>query len=174
MVNEQVRVPAGVPVAAVVLALMAFLGLLFVACTAFAMLAMQSPLIPRIPTVRFWFGALDFLILALVAVSACTIVGLLRLKSWARYSMMLLGLLDFLAFAVMSVGVLIGRAQSGMTAMAIPNNPHITLGGILLAVAVLLAALALVGAWWVIYFNLKTVGLAFTEAEMYDALPDGQ
>lgn len=174
MVNAQVRVPAGVPVAAVVLGLMAFLGLLFVACTAFAMLATQSPLIPRIPTVRFWFGALDFLILALVAVSACTIVGLLRLKSWARYSMMLLGLLDFLAFAVMSVGVLIGRAQSGMTAMAIPNNPHITLGGILLAVAALLAALALVGAWWVIYFNLKTVGLAFTEAELWSSLPDGQ
>jgi hypothetical protein len=165
MVDERVRIPAGVIIAAVVLGLMAFVGLLFAACSAFALFVTHSRLIPRIPQVRLAAGGLDVLLLALVVLAACTIVGLFRLKLWARYAIVLLGLLDFVTFGLMAALVLIGRVKSGMAALPIPNNPHLTLGDILLGLAAFLAVLALIGVWWMIYFNIQPVRRVFAESE---------
>jgi len=165
MVDERVRVPAGVASAAVVLGLMAFVGLLTATGLAVAIFVIKSPLIPRIPAVRMGAAGVDALILALVILSAFTIAGLFRMKIWARYSITLLGLLDFLVFGLMTVGVLIGRVKSGMASMPIPNNPNLTLGEFMLGLAAFYAMLALVGVWWMIYFTAKPVRLAFAEAE---------
>jgi hypothetical protein len=165
MVDDRVHVPAGVVVAAVVLGLMAFVGLLIAACSAFALFVANSPLIPRIPSVRMVAGGLDALILALVIVAACAIVGLFRLKIWARYAITLLGLLDLLVFAVMTAGVLIGRMKSGMASMPIPHNPSLTLGEIMLWLAGFYAALALIGVWWMVYFNTRRVREIFAASE---------
>lgn len=159
------RVPAGVTIAAVVLGLMAFVGLLIAACSAFALFVANSPLIPRISSVRIVAGGLDALILALVILAACTIVGLFRLKIWARYAITLLGLLDLLVFAVMTAGVLIGRVKSGMASMPIPHNPTLTLGEILLWLAAFYAAMALIGVWWMVYFNTRRVRAIFADSE---------
>jgi hypothetical protein len=161
MDRYQRGVPAGVAVAAVVLGLMTFCGLLIVAFSSFALFVAHSAIIPRIPSVRIVAGGLDALILALVILGACTVVGLFRLKLWARYSITLLGLLDLLVFALMTAGVLVGRVKSGMATMPIPNNPGITLGDILLWLASFFAVLALVGLWWMIYFNTGRVRKLF-------------
>lgn len=153
--NEERRVPAGVVVAAVVLGLMAFVGLLIAAFSAFALFVARTALIPRIPSVRMAAGALDALLLILVILAAFTIVGLFRRKLWARYSMILLGLLDFVMFAIMTAGVLVARVKSGMEAMTLPNNPGVTLGEILLWLAAFYALLALIGVWWMVYFSRK-------------------
>lgn len=158
-------VPAGVAIAAVVLGLMTFCGLLIVAFSSFALFVARSAIIPRIPSVRIVAGGLDALILALVILAACTIVGLFRLKVWARYSITLLGLLDLLVFSLMTAGVLVGRVKSGMASMPIPNNPNITLGDILLWLAGFYAALALVGLWWMIYFNTSRVRKVFAASQ---------
>ena len=163
MVDDQVRLPAGVVAAAIVLGLMAFVGLLLAACSAFAMFVLNSPLIPRIPAVRLVAGGVDALILGLVILAACTIVGLIRQKIWARYSIVLLGLLDLLVFGLMAVGVLIARVKSGMATMPIPTRPGLTLGDILIWLAVFYGVLALIGVWWMIYFNVQHVRLAFAE-----------
>lgn len=163
MAKDQEGVPAGVVIAAVVLGLMAFVALLIAAFSAFALFVAHSAIIPRIPSVRIVAGGLDALILALVILAACTIVGLFRLKLWARYSITLLGLLDLLAFALMTAGVLVARAKSGMASMPIPNNPNVTLGDILLWLAGFYAALALVGVWWMIYFNTGRVRTIFAK-----------
>jgi hypothetical protein len=165
MTDEQVHVPAGVAVAAVVLGLMAFVGLLLASFSAFVQFVMHNPLIPRILVVRLAAAGMDALILALVILAACTIVGLFRLRLWARYSIVLLGLLDFLVFGLMALGLAIARARWSMAALPLPNNPHITLGDILLALAAFYAVLALIGVWWMVYFNLKPVRLAFANAE---------
>jgi len=165
MTDEQLHVPAGVAIAAVVLGLMAFLGLLAAAATAIALFVIKSPLIPHIPTVRMAAAGMDALTLALVILAVCTLIGLFRLKTWARYSIALLGLLDFLVFGIMTAGVLIARAKSGMSTLALPNNPSITLGDVLLGVAVFYAILALIGVWWMIYFNLGSVRTAFASRE---------
>lgn len=161
MDNDSRGVPAGVAAAAVVLGLLTFCGLLIVAFSTFALFIAHSAIIPRIASVRIVAGGLDALILALVILGACTVVGLFRLKVWARYSITLLGLLDLLVFALMCVGVLVGRVKSGMASMPIPNNPNITLGDILLWLAAFFAALALVGLWWMIYFNTGRVRKLF-------------
>lgn len=161
--NEQRRVPAGVAAAAIVLGLMAFVGLLIAAFSAFALFVARSALIPHIFSVRIAAGAIDALLLALVILSAFTIVGLFRLKLWTRYSMILLGLLDFAVFAIMCAGVLVARVKSGMAAMTLPNEPGVTLGEILLGLAVFYALLALIGVWWMLYFSRKRMRMVFTE-----------
>ncbi|HTW44293.1 MAG TPA: hypothetical protein VMD58_02010 [Acidobacteriaceae bacterium] len=165
MTDDRLHLPAGAVVAAVVLALMAFAGLLLTAAALIAQFVIQSPLIPRIPTVRVAAAGMDALVLALVILAVLTIIGLFRLRIWARYSIVLLGLLDFLVFAIMAIGVLVLRVRSGMASMPIPSNPHVTVGNILFALAALYGLLALVGLWWIIYFNSKSVRQIFADAE---------
>jgi hypothetical protein len=165
MANEEIDIPAGVVFAAVVLGLMAFVGLLFTGFSVIVLFVTHNPLIPRIPTVRMVAAGLDALMLALIILSACTLVGLFRLKIWARYSMVLLGLLDFLVFGLMAIAVMIGRARSGMAAAPLPNNPAITLGDVMIWVAAFYGVLSLIGVWWIIYFNMKSVRLAFADSE---------
>lgn len=165
MVDERVGTPAGMVVAAVVLGLMAFVGLVVAACSAFALFLSHHPVIPRITSVRLTVAGLDTLLLALVILSAFTIVGLFRRKSWARYSMTLLGLLDFVTFGLAAACILIGRVKWGMAAMPIPNHPNLTVGDIMLGFAAFYAGLALVGVWWMIYFNVRSVRLVFAETK---------
>lgn len=164
MVRDRTGAPAGVIIAAVVLAVMAFIALLVAACAAYIMFATNSALIPRIPSVRMVAGGLDALIVALVILSAATIIGLFRLKVWSRYSITILGLLDLLVFAFMAVGILVVRAKSGVAALTIPNNPGITLGEIMAGLASLYGVLALIGVWWMIYFNTERIRLVFAES----------
>lgn len=166
MVDDEERVPAGVGIAAAVLGLMALVGLLIVACSAFALFMTNTALIPRIPTVRLVVGIMDGLTLALVVLAASTVLDLFRMKQWARYSMIVLGSMDFIFFAVLMAGVLVGRVKSGMAAMPIPGHPALTLGDIMLVLAAFYAVMALIGLWWVVYFNLRPVRLAFADAEM--------
>jgi|SRR6185437_5960121 len=174
MDSDQIGVPAGVAIAAVVLGLMTFCGLLIVAFSSFALFVAHSAIIPRIPSVRIVAGGLDALILALVILGVCTVVGLFRLKLWARYSITLLGLLDLLVFSLMTAGVLVGRVKSGMASMPIPNNPTITLGDILLWLAGFYAVLALIGLWWMIYFNTSRVRKIFAASRTSLPAEDSQ
>lgn len=164
MVRDRAGAPSGVIIAAVVLGVMAFIALLIAACTAYVMFATNSALIPRIPSVRMVAGGLDALIVALVLLSAATIIGLFRLKIWARYSISVLGLLDLLVFGIMAAGVLVARAKSGMAALTVPSNPGITLGEIMMGLACLYGMLALIGVWWMIYFNTERIRLIFAES----------
>lgn len=164
MVRDRAGAPPGVIIAAVVLGVMAFIALFIAACAAYIMFATNSALIPRIPSVRMAAGGLDALVVALVILSAATIIGLFRLKIWARYSITLLGLLDLLVFAFMAAGVLVVRAKSGMAAMTVPNNPGLTLGEIMVGLACLYGLLALIGVWWMIYFNTERIRLVFAES----------
>lgn len=165
MNDEHVDVPAGVVIAAVVLGLMAFIALLFTGFSAIVLFVTHNPLIPRIPTVRMVAAGLDAVMLALVVLCFCTVYGLFRMKIWARYSVVLLGLLDFLAFGLMTVGILIGRVRSGMAAAPLPNNPNITIGDVMIWLAAFYAVLALIGVWWMVYFNTKHVRQAFAANE---------
>lgn len=164
MVRERAGAPPGVIIAAVVLAVMAFIALLIAACAAYVMFGTNSALIPRITSVRMIAGGLDALILALVILSAATIVGLFRLRIWSRYSISVLGLIDLLVFGIMAAGVLVARAKSGMAALSVPSKPGITLGEIMVGLACLYGALALIGVWWMIYFNTERIRLVFAES----------
>ncbi|HTV06415.1 MAG TPA: hypothetical protein VME86_13685 [Acidobacteriaceae bacterium] len=165
MTDDRLHLPTGAVIAAVILGLMAFVGLLLAAFSLIAQFFIRSPLIPHIPIVRIVAAGFDAVVLALVVLAVLTIVGLFRLRIWARYSMVLLGLLDFLVFGLMTAGVLIARVKSGMASMPMPNNPHLTLGDVLLALAAIYGVLAFIGLWWMIYFNAKSVRQVFADSE---------
>lgn len=165
MSDERLHLPAGAVVSAVILGLMAFVGLLFTFGSLIAQFVIKSPVIPRIPVVRMVAGGLDALMLALVILAVATIIGLFRLRVWARYSMVLLGLLDFLVFGLLTAAVLIARVKSGMAAMPVPNNPHLTVGEILITIAAVYGVLTLIGLWWMLYFSSQSLRKLFADAE---------
>lgn len=158
--------PAGVAIAAVVLGLMSFVGLLIAAASIIAQFVMNTPLIPHIPAVRMVSAGIDAFVIALVILAVCTIIGLFRLKAWARYSVLFLGLLDLLAFSFMAIGFLIARVKWWMAPLSLPNNPHLKVGDILLWLAIFYGILALIGVWWMIYFNAKSVRESFANAQL--------
>jgi hypothetical protein len=103
------------------------------------------------------FGLIELLI-AGWAIS--TIVGLVRLKNWARYSILVIGgLLAFIGLTSAASLALLPAifAQSNQQG-ALP--PHL-MQGLLIGLAVFYTAIAGTGVWWLVYFNLRSVKAYF-------------
>ena len=153
--------PAGISIAAIVLALMAIVGLLVAGLLVAVLFLKHYPIVPNIPTVRLFVVCFDLLIFLLVVWSIWTVVGLFQLKPWARFSMLALGALDLCFFGVQSVGLLMLRSRSDIS-MTMPTGPNgIHVSTVLLEIAAFDAVLALIGVWWLVYFSLPHVRLAF-------------
>ena len=101
-----------------------------------------------------------------------TVVGLFRFRLWARYSMIVLGVLDFLFFASLSAGLVWLRSNPFVVAMEARPNPGMPVspGALMIGLSAFYAVLALIGVWWVVYFNLARVRLAFAGARGFDTL----
>jgi hypothetical protein len=158
--------PAGVSIAAIVLALMAALGLLFAVLSIAAFFLTHNPIIPHIPVVRLFVACFNLLTLVLIAWCFWTVAGLFQLKPWARLSMMAIGGLDLCFFALQSVGLLVIRGRYDFAGLTIPNGSTthpglISVAEILLYVAAFDALMAVIGVWWLVYFNTQKVRLAF-------------
>ena len=153
--------PAGVSVAAVVLALMAAVGLLVASLLVAVLFLKHYPIVPRIPAVRLFVVCFDLLLLLMLLWSIWTVVGLFQLKPWARFSILALGALALCFFGVQSVGLLMLRSRYDLS-MMMPTGPGaVPVSTILLDIASLDALLALIGVWWLVYFSLLHVRLAF-------------
>jgi hypothetical protein len=160
--------PAGVNLSAVVLSLLILFGALVLAGSVAALFFTRNPLVPRIASVRIVLSAFDLLLLLLLCWCAWTVAGLFRLRSWARYSMLVIGVLDFLVFAVFCATMLLARRNPivvGMDAHPNPGMP-IPLGIMILTLAIIYGGIALIGLWWVVYFSLPPVRNAFAAAKM--------
>jgi hypothetical protein len=158
--------PVGVTLAAIVLALMAISGLLIAALAVSALFLTRHPIIPPIPAVKIFVVCFDLLMLLILLWSIWTIIGLFQLKLWARFSILALGALDLCFFGVQSVGLLVVRSRYDFSMIA-PGGIHVPT--VLLEVAMFDALLALIGVWWLFYFSLSHVRLAFGG----DARPGG-
>lgn len=158
--------PAGVNLAAVVLSLLICFGAVCLIGSIAALFLTRNPLVPRIATVRAILAGFDLLFLLFLAWCAWTVAGLFRLRSGARYSIIAIGVLDFLVFAAFSALMFVARRNPiviGMDAHPSPAMPF-PVGAILLAFALIYAGIALIGLWWVVYFNLGPVRMAFAAA----------
>ncbi len=161
MSAESTNKPVGISLAAIVLALMTAVGALFAAGSIAALFFTRHPIIPPIPTVKLFVICFDILMLLLLLWGIWTVVGLFKLKPWARFSILALGALDLCFFGLQSVGLLVLRTRAGFS-MMMPSGPGaINVSAILLEIAVLDALLALIGVWWLVYFSLSRVRLAF-------------
>ncbi|HTZ90138.1 MAG TPA: hypothetical protein VMA71_07350 [Alloacidobacterium sp.] len=155
--------PGGVFAAAIVLALMGAFGLLSTAFSAVTLFFTSHAIAPAIPSVRILLAVAHLLMLAAVLWSFWTVVGLFRYRTWARYSIIVLGILDFLVFALLSAGLAWLRRNPFIASMDAHPNPSMPFspGALMLGLSIFYALLALVGLWWVVYFNLTRVRLAF-------------
>ncbi len=157
------RRPAGVIIAAVILGLMAvggiFGGLVSVGVSIF----MQMPTNAAMPGERGVMIATTGLMLCFFLFCAWTVVGLLQMRVWARYSILVLGGLLFLVSAVACIAMIFMRNVIPMppTAAPSPVNFQGLFIGFLLA---FYGSFSLVGAWWLVYFNLAPVRAAFSGA----------
>lgn len=159
--------PGGIYLAAIVLALMGAFGLLSIAFSVVTLFIARHAIAPAIPTVRILLAAAHLLLLLGVFWSFWTVVGLIRFRPWARYSVIVLGVLDFLFFAALSAALAWLHGNPFIAAMdARPNSGMpFSPGTLMIGLSAFYALLALIGIWWVVYFNLARVRLAFTGSQ---------
>jgi hypothetical protein len=164
--------PGGIGMAAAVLSLLICFGAVCL-IGAIGVLFLHNPLVPRIAVVRIILASFDLIVLLFLVWSAATVVGLFRLRSWARPSIIAIGVIDFIVFAVFC-GIMI-RARFTPIVIGLDAHPNpampFPVGAMLLALAAIYGAVALIGLWWAVYFNLSPVRLAFNAAKI--GLPPG-
>jgi hypothetical protein len=169
---ESEHAPGGVSLAAAVLSLLVCFGAVCLIGSVAALFVTRHPLVPHFATARILFAGFDLLFLVVLVWCAWTVVGLFRLRSWARYSILVIGLLDFLFFALLCAGTIYVRFTPIVVSLDAHPSPAVPfpVGAILLSLALIYGAIALIGVWWLVYFNLRTVRLAFSGAKI-DSLP---
>ena len=89
-----------------------------------------------------------------------TIVGLVRLKTWARFSILVIG--GLLAFFGITSAAFLALLPAIMAASSqqTPMPAHV-MQGMLLVLGLFYTAIAATGVWWLVYFNLRSVKAYF-------------
>lgn len=155
------RRPAGVTVAAILLGILALFGIVAEGAGLVASIFVHNPAMPQVPGVRATMIGATALELGFFVFCAWTVVGLVRLRSWARVGVLIIsGLLCFFC-AVGGIGILLARyyvapLQSG------PNSA--VAQAVLVGIALFCFLLSLIGVWWLVYFNRESVRRAFAAA----------
>jgi hypothetical protein len=159
--------PIGLILSAVVLSLAALFLLALTALMAVAgIVANRQSTTATAPhvTVLLILG-LSFLYAALAVWAILTVIGILRLRPWARYSILVFG------GGLAAVGLLlaVGTALSRALVAAIPANGRTTDPHLMAVIFTILiafyAATATIGTWWLIYFNLRPTRELFHTSE---------
>jgi hypothetical protein len=151
--------PIGLILSAIVLSLAALFLLLMGALMAFAgIFAPHQPGTAAAPHfVAYLMLAISLVYAALAVWAILTVIGILRLRSWARYSILIIGG-GLTAIGVFGAfGVLVSRATLPTIQAQQPTaDPRIlaTVFTAMIATALLVAA---VGVWWLVYFNLRPI-----------------
>lgn len=161
------RRPVGVTVAAVILGLIAVLGLLGVAFSFIGMFLMHNPALHHAArhegaSAQAVVAGTDLVLSGILVFCLWTVVGLFRLRRWARYSVVVVGILIFILASAMSALMLVLRhfvSASPKATMSLAQLSLISM--VLVAFGAFYAVIALVGLWWAVYFNLKHVRRAF-------------
>jgi hypothetical protein len=156
--------PVGLILSAIVLSLAALFLLLLTALMAFAgVFAGHQPAVAASPHFLTYFMlAISVFYAALAVWAILTVIGILRLRSWARYSILVIGgglsVLGLLAAIFSLVGRTMISAQKSQPAI----DPHI-MSVIFLFVMMFYLFLAAIGIWWLVYFNLRPVRDIFAD-----------
>jgi hypothetical protein len=160
--------PAGLILSAIVLSLTALFLLLITALTAFVgIFAGHQPSIAGAPHFLTYFMLAISVFYAAVAVWAIlTVIGILRLRSWARYSILVIGggLAAIGVFALF--GTLLSRTM--LLTLQAPQpavDPRI-MSVIFMVMAVIYLLITAIGVWWLTYFNLRAVRDIFSNSAM--------
>jgi len=134
---------------------------------------MHNPV--NIPGFRVIVILSNLLVLAFFLYSGWTVVGLFRMRPWARVAGIVIGALVFFFSLGSCIGVLAVRnlvpsmppPPAGEPASVLSMLPLIVMG-----VAVLYGLAALIGLWWGVYFSLPKVRAVFTGAGLMVTNPE--
>ncbi|SEF93304.1 hypothetical protein SAMN05421819_1404 [Bryocella elongata] len=114
----------------------------------------QGAMPPSIAAIQLIYVAMSIVSLGLAVWGGVTVVGLFRLKPWARISIMVQGGLVAASAGFFALICLIAPLM--MSSMKLPSNVSSSQMHIVFAVMGLIAGLvALVGVWWIVYFALR-------------------
>ncbi len=151
--------PIGLILSAIVLGLIALLLLLIAALMAFSgtFAAHQPAFAASRHFILYLMLAIGAFYAVLTVWAILTVIGILRLRQWGRYSILIIGggLAAFNLFTAVFT-ILSRTVLSGLTPQQPPVDPHITavVTTFMVGINLLFAA---VGIWWLIYFNLRSI-----------------
>jgi hypothetical protein len=167
--------PVGLILAAIVLGLSAVVLLLMAALMVIAGFAMHAhPTVPAQPAFFLYvMYGVGVMYLALAAWAIVTTVGLIMLRLWARYSILVIGgcLAGLGGMSLIGVAVTVFFGHSGLmggqplNGMSLtPHMMHIVLG----IVGAFYGSMTAIGTWWLVYFNLRSTKELFHQRDRYD------
>lgn len=167
------RKPAGVIAAAVVMGLMAALGTLGVSLSLVVFLFMHNPV--NIPGFRVIVILSNLVVLSFFLFSGWTVVGLFRMRPWARIGGIVVGAVVCLFSGGAVIGVLAVRNLVPAMPPPSPGEPASVLSMmpmIVMGVAAFYSFIALIGLWWAVYFSLPKTRGAFSGAGLMVTNPE--
>lgn len=155
------RRPAGVILAAIVMALIALVGLFASVPSLVFSIFSHSRVIPNLPGVRAALIAGAALMLAFFLFCAFTVVRLIGMRRSGRVSAVVIGAVIFFFSGLSGLGILFARQYAAL----LPGGPASgNVQNLLIGVAGFYFLVACIGLWWIVYFNLASVRAAFAEA----------
>lgn len=158
-----VRRPAGVVVAAIVLGLMALMGAFGSLVAMIMPFLIPNPAVPQVPGIRAIMAMTTGVMLCFFLFCLWTVVGLFRMRPWARFSILAIGGLEFCFSMLMcAVMILMRNMGPGMPQPVAPSP--VRYQTIFLGIGAFYGILSLIGLWWLLYFNLRPVRTAFAGA----------
>lgn len=150
--------PIGLILSAIALSLAALFFLLMAAVIALA--GVFGPHSASQPMPHFFIYlmlAISLFYAALSVWAILTVIGILRLRSWGRYSILIIGggLTVISVFAIF--GTLVSRTMFPTLQAQQRNVDSHSLTIVLMVMAAVYALVAAIGIWWLIYFNLRSI-----------------
>jgi hypothetical protein len=117
--------------------------------------------IPNLPAMKMFLAIIGVAWIGYVAFCVFVFVGLVRMRNWARICIAILGALKLIFWGLMSIAMMGLRNRMPGTNPATASVSSTFWIGL----ALIYGLLAMIGLWWVIYFNLKPVRKAFKERD---------
>lgn len=163
--------PIGLILSAIGLSLAAFFLLLLTLMTVFASIhARNQPSIsaassatPHFLTHLMLAVSVFYIILTIWAI--LTVIGILRLRSWGRYSILIIGGGLSALGLIAALFTLSGRTMFSAQPTQPLLDPHIV-SAVFLVITVFYLFIAAIGIWWLVYFNLQPVRNLFANASL--------
>ena len=165
--------PIGLILSAVALSVAAFFSILPTALMVMAGIFADKdhPFIASAPAATPHFFLYLMLAVAvfyaiLAAWATLTVIGILRLRSWGRYSILIIGggLAVLGLFA--AVGTLVSHTMLPNLSAQQPNADPRILSAVFLLLTVFYLLVSAIGVWWLVYFNLPAIRELFSSARI--------
>jgi hypothetical protein len=163
--------PVGLILSAIVLGLAALFLLLITALTAIAgLFGAHQPTIAASPQLFTYFVlAISLFYAVLAAWAILTVIGILRLRSWARYSILVIGGGLSVIGVLAAVGTLLSRFMLPTLQTQQPTVDPRIMSVIFMIMTAIYLLVAAIGVWWLIYFNLRSTRELFSNPSILSA-----